>query len=297
MSAPVGFVGVGRMGGRFAVRFADNGHQVHAHDPDAAALDALAGHGITVHDSLAGLLDAVEVAVLSLPLPSVVTSVALEIAERAGGRGLTVIDTSTCGLEATRDAARTLAAAGVDFLDAPVSGGISKAADGTLAVMVGGDDTVFVQHERLLRELGNQLFHVGPEAGHGQVMKLVNNVLSHGALALTSEAVTVATRAGIPIETAVATLNAGSGRNSATQDKFPRSVIPGTYDFGWPLQGSVKDTRLYLESAVELGVGSVVGAAVVDAWERAVAAGWGDRDFTAIYAMYTEQAGNGDTHE
>lgn len=295
MNAPIGFVGVGRMGGRFAVRFAANGHQVHAHDRDVAALDALGDHGITTHDSLAGLLDSVEVIVLSLPLPSVVTGVAAEIAERAGGRRLTVIDTSTCGLEASRAAGRTLAAAGVDFLDAPVSGGISKAADGTLAVMVGGDETVYARHEELLREIGNQLFHVGPDAGHGQVMKVVNNVLSHGALALTSEAVTVATRAGIPIETAVATLNAGSGRNSATQDKFPRSVIPGTYDFGWPLQGSVKDTRLYLDSAAELGVESVVGAAVVDAWERAVAAGWGDRDFTAIYAMYAEQAANGGT--
>ncbi|MDQ4119106.1 MAG: NAD(P)-dependent oxidoreductase [Actinomycetota bacterium] len=293
MTAAIGFVGAGRMGGRFAVRFAGNGHHVHAHDPDAAALDALGGHGITVHDSLGGLVDAVEVIVLSLPLPSVVTAVATEIAERAGGRTLTVIDTSTCGLEASRAAGRTLAAAGVDFLDAPVSGGIAKAADGTLAVMVGGDETVFARCEELLGEIGNQLFHVGREAGHGQVMKVVNNVLSHGALALTSEAVTVATRAGIPIETAVATLNAGSGRNSATQDKFPRSVIPGTYDFGWPLQGSVKDTRLYLDSAAELGVRSVVGAAVVDAWERAVAAGWGDRDFTAIYAMYSEQAANG----
>lgn len=295
MSTPIGFVGVGRMGARFAVRFAGNGHRVHAYDPDAAARDGLAGHGVTVHDSLAGLVDAVEVVVLSLPLPSVVTAVATEIAERAGGRGLTVIDTSTCGLEASRAAARTLAASAVDFLDAPVSGGISKAADGTLAVMVGGEQAVFDRHREVLREIGNQLFHVGLEAGHGQVMKVVNNVLSHGALALTSEAVTVATRAGIPIETAIATLNAGSGRNSATQDKFPRSVITGSYDFGWPLQGSVKDTRLYLDSAAELGVGSVVGAAVVDAWERAVAAGWGERDFTAIYAMYTEQAANGDT--
>ena len=293
MSAPIGFVGVGRMGGRFAVRFAGNGHQVHCYDTDTAARDALGGHGITVHDSLAGLVDAVEVIVLSLPLPSVVTAVATEIAERAGGRALTVIDTSTCGLEASRAAGKTLAAAGIDFLDAPVSGGISKAADGTLAVMVGGEQAVFDRNEQLLAEIGSQLFHVGQEAGHGQVMKVVNNVLSHGALALTSEAVTVATRAGIPIETAIATLNAGSGRNSATQDKFPRSVITGTYDFGWPLQGSVKDTRLYLDSAAALGVGSVVGAAVVDAWERAVAAGWGERDFTAIYAMYAEQAENG----
>ncbi|KID27875.1 beta-hydroxyacid dehydrogenase, 3-hydroxyisobutyrate dehydrogenase [Prauserella sp. Am3] len=293
MSTPIGFAGVGRMGGRLAARLAGDGCQVHAYDPDASALAALAEHGIATHATLAELTGAVDVIVLSLPGPSHVTSVASEIAGAPGTGGMTVIDTSTCGLEASRSAARTLAEAGIGFIDAPVSGGISKAADGTLAVMVGASDELFAKHEKILREIGSQLFHVGPDAGHGQVMKVVNNILSHGALALTSEAVTVATRAGVDIETAIATLNAGSGRNSATQDKFPRSVIPEKYNFGFTIRGSVKDSGLYLDSAKELGVDSVVGAAVVDAWRRAVDAGWGDEDFTAIYAMYAEQAANG----
>lgn len=290
MSTAIGFVGVGRMGSRFARRFSDNGYVVHAYDPDPAALASLEQKPVTLATSLSELLTHVHVVVLSLPAPDVLTAVAREIADSVESGDITVVDTSTCGLDATRTAARTLTTAGVGFLDAPVSGGISRAADGTLAVMVGGAPDLYFEHEAILRAIGSNLFHVGPDPGQGQVMKLANNILSHGALAATAEATTVTNKAGIPLETAIAVLNAGSGRNSATQDKFPRSVLTGSFDFGWPLAGSVKDTALFQQSADSLGVPTVVGQAIVNAWQQAVDDGWGEHDFTAIAHFYAEQA-------
>lgn len=155
--------------------------------------------------------------------------------------------------------------------------------------MVGGDELLFARHEDILRTIGTRLFHIGPDPGQGQVMKVVNNILSLNALAATAEAATVAVQSGIPLETAIAILNAGTGRNSATHDTFPRSVLTGTYDAGYT-SGAAKDSTLYRDAANTLGVPTVIGAAVVDAWQRAASEGYRDQDFSLIYKLYGEHS-------
>src|SRR5260370_25277715 len=122
-------------------------------------------------------------------------------------------------------------------------------------------------------------------------MKLANNMLSATALVATAEAMAVATKAGIPPPVALDILNASSGRNSATQEKFPRSVLTGTFDFGFLLKLMLKDVKLFEELAEELAVPTIVAQSVANVWRIGVMLGLGAQDLTAIPPVYARVAG------
>ena len=187
--------------------------------------------------------------------------------------------------------AAALAAQGIGFLDAPVSGGVRGAERGTLAVMVAGDAALYESYRDLLSVIGKNVFYVGSEPGLGQAMKVVNNVLSATAMAATAEALAVATKAGIDPALALDILNVSSGRNSATQDKFPREVITGNFSGGFLTRLLYKDVKLFDELAEALGVPTPVCAATVNAWRFAVSQGYGERDFTRIAEIVEGFAG------
>ena len=232
------------------------------------------------------------VVLLSLPLPKTLFDVVLGVdGVTAAGPGCCVIDASTSGVKASRAVAAELGAKGLGFLDAPVSGGVPGAEKGTLSVMAAGDPELYEKYRGLLSIIGKNVFYVGAEPGQGQAMKLVNNMLSATAMAATSEAMAVATRAGIAPDIALDILNVSSGRNSATQDKFPKDVITGTFNYGFLMQLLLKDVKLFEELADEMRVPTLVSPAVVNAWRIAVAQGYGQKDFTAIAQMFERWAG------
>ncbi len=232
------------------------------------------------------------VVLLSLPLPRTLLDVVLgPDGVAAAGPGRCVVDTSTSGVKASRAVAAELRAKGLRFLDAPVSGGVPGAEKGTLSVMVAGDPEVYEQYRGLLSIIGKNVFYVGAEPGQGQAMKLVNNMLSATALAATSEAMAVATKAGIAPDVALDILNVSSGRNSATQDKFPRDVITGSFNYGFLVELMLKDVKLFEELADEMRVATLVSPAVINAWRVAVAQGYGQKDFTTIAQMFERWAG------
>jgi 3-hydroxyisobutyrate dehydrogenase-like beta-hydroxyacid dehydrogenase len=150
---------------------------------------------------------------------------------------------------------------GVSAVDAPVSGGPTGARNGTLAIMASCAKPTFERIEPVLRTFG-KVFHVGERPGMGQTMKLANNLLSAAALAITSEALVMGAKAGLDPSVMVDVINAGSGRNSATQDKFPRCVLPRKFDFGFPTELLYKDVKLCLDEGEALGVPMLVGNAV-----------------------------------
>jgi 3-hydroxyisobutyrate dehydrogenase-like beta-hydroxyacid dehydrogenase len=258
----IGFVGVGRMGGRMARRLIQAGYDLTVHDMSIAAMQALAELGARPVDSPAEVGSACEIVIVSLPTPSVVQAVALEPNGLAdGSRVRTFIDTSTTGATTARQIAMGLAARGVLAVDAPVSGGLAGAERGTLAVMVSCPEETFSDLKPILENLGKP-FWVGTQPGQGQTMKLLNNLLSAAAMAISSEAIVMGVKAGLDPKQIVDVLNAGTGRNSATEDKFPRFVIPRTFNLGFSLGLLAKDLRLCLEEAEALGVPMVVGSAV-----------------------------------
>ena len=185
---------------------------------------------------------------------------------------------------------RALAERGIEWIDAPVSGGIAGATGGTLAVMASGPRTAFDQVEPLLKVFG-KVFFVGEKAGLAQVAKLGNNLLAAAAMVISSEALAMGAKAGLDPKIMLDIINAGSGRNSATQDKFPRSVLTRTFDFGFATGLSYKDVRLCVDEAEALGVPMVVGAAVREMLAITNAKYGPTSDFTSIARVVEEWAG------
>ncbi|MCD0505769.1 NAD(P)-dependent oxidoreductase [Bordetella petrii] len=255
----LGFIGIGNMGQPMARRLIDAGRRLVVHDLDPRNTEPLARLGATVAGSVAEVADAAGTVFLSLPAPRMVQEV---VGDLAGGAAVRqVVDFSTIGPAAGAAAAATLVAKGITYIDAPVSGGVPGARAGTLAVMVSCSKPVFESVQGLLGTFG-KLFHVGELAGQAQTMKLVNNLLSATAIAISSEAMAMGVKSGLDPRVMLDIINAGSGRNSATQDKFPRAILPGSFDYGFGTGLAYKDVRLCIDEAEQLGVPMVVGAAV-----------------------------------
>lgn len=259
MSERIGFIGIGRMGSGMASRLLAAGHTVTVYDPDSSAVAALVARGAVAADTPLAVAESAPVVMASLPNPAIVKATVQAI---AAAPGLQIfIDLSTSGTAAAQAIAVLLAPFGVASLDAPVSGGITGAANGKLALMVSGPLAAIERVKPLLTEFG-KVFVVGERPGLGQTVKLANNMLAAVAMAATSEAMAMGAKAGVDPAVMLEILNASSGRNSATQDKFPRCVINRRFDFGFANALSFKDVRLCVDEAEALGVPMIMGAAV-----------------------------------
>ncbi len=250
------------MGGPMARRLLEAGYGVIIYDTSEAAVAALEKLGARRAESPAAVASAAEIVIGSLPTPPIVQAVALGPKGVIEGTQVKIfIDVSTTGSVYAKRIAEGLAKKGIVQVDAPVSGGVKGAENGTLAVMVSCSDEIYARVQAILAVIG-KLFHVGKEPGQGQTMKLMNNLLSATAMAISSEAVVMGVKAGLDPQMIVDVINAGSGRNSATQDKIPRCVIPRTFDFGFALALLNKDVRLCMEEADAMGVPMIVGNSV-----------------------------------
>ncbi|MBV9507722.1 MAG: NAD(P)-dependent oxidoreductase [Acidobacteriia bacterium] len=282
MAESIGFVGVGRMGGRMAARILNAGFDLTVFDTSDAAVEPLVGGGARRAASPAAVASNADIVLVSLPMPPVVEAVALgPDGISQGTRAKIFIDTSTTGATYAKRVAEGLAAKGITAVDAPVSGGIAGAERGTLAVMVSCPEETFVKVKPVLDCIG-KVFFVGRQPGQGQTMKLLNNLLSATAMAISSEAVVMGVKAGLDAKQIIDVINSGSGRNTATQDKIPRCVIPRTFDFGFAVGLLNKDVRLCLQEADALGVPMVVGSAVRQMLAIATASEGADADMTEM---------------
>jgi len=258
----VGFIGVGRMGGRMARRLLQAGFSLTIYDTSDTAVKELQALGATVAASPAEVGSACEIVLVCLPTPPVVQAVALgPNGVSDGNRVRILVDMSTTGAAYARRIAEGLAAKRIVGVDSPVSGGLAGAEDGTLALMLSCSADLVTRLTPILEHLG-QIFHVGVNPGQGQTMKLLNNLLSATALAITSEAVVMGVKAGLDSKQIIDVLNAGTARNSATVYKFPKAVLTRTFDVGFPMALLNKDVRLALEEADALGIPMMVGNAV-----------------------------------
>ena len=286
-----GFIGLGRMGGAMARRLIAAGHRVIAFDVSTTACDALAAEGASIVSSARGVADAAAVVFLSLPNPEVVVETVLGAQGAIAGDRLEVcVDLSTSGPETAIKLAAGLAARNIASLEAPVSGGVKGAREGTLSLMISGPQSAW-QRVRPLLEIFGRPFFMGETAGAGQTMKLVNNLLGACAIAITAEGMTIGAKAGLDPARMIEVLNVSSGRSSATLDKWPRAVLPRTFDFGFAAGLCLKDVRLCLAAAQALGVPLGVGTAVSELLERTVLTLGADSDFTAMTKIVESDAG------
>ena len=287
----LGFVGVGRMGGPMASRLLDAGYSLCVFDTNPDAMAPLVARGARSAASPADVASATAIVLMSLPTPNVVQAVAL--GERGIGHGSavrTVIDLSTSGPGMSAIVAKGLSERGKTLVDSPVSGGVAGATAGTLAVMISCPKSTLPEVEPILKNFG-RLFYTGEKPGLAQTAKLANNLLAAAALVVSSEALAMGVKAGLDARVLIDIINAGSGRNSATQDKFPRSILPGTFDFGFATGLSYKDVRLCVDEAEAMGVPMVVGGAVRQMLAVTQAKYGAASDFTCIAKVLEEWAG------
>ncbi len=290
MTDVLGFIGTGRMGGPMAMRLLEAGYSLRVFDNSPAALAPLVARGAQAVASPAEAASGAAAVLLSLPTPDIVRAVTLGEHGVVQGTATRVVDLSTTGPRMAAEIAAALETRGVAFVDSPVSGGIAGARAGTLALMVACPKPVLDEVAPILTHLG-KVFHAGEKPGLAQVAKLANNLLNAAALAATAEAVAMGVKAGLNPRVLLDIINAGSGRNSATQDKFPRAVLTGTFDFGFATGLLHKDVRLCLDEAESMGVPMVVGAAVRQMFNVTMADYGPDSDFTSIAKVLEAWAG------
>ena len=279
-----GFLGLGNMGGPMAANIAAAGIDLVVHDK--AGTEARAPAGATVAAGAAEVAAAAATVFLSLPDGAASVAVAHSIAAAAesepGRAASLVVDLSTIGIDAAREAHGILAGAGVAYVDAPVSGGQAGARAGTITIMWAGPEGILDSHQAALDAMAGNVFRVGGAPGQGQTMKLLNNFLSASAMVATTEAVTFGQSQGLELATMLDVINVSTGRNAASADKFPNRILSGTFDSGFAMALMAKDLRLYRDNARVSGTPSPIGEGLADLWDAADAALPG-ADFTRIY--------------
>ena len=287
----IGFLGLGRMGAQMSARLIEHVDHLLVHDISHAAVLSIVGQGAQAAASAKGLGDACEIVFLSLPTPAVVREAVLGPDGVAAGKKVRLIcDLSTSGPLLAQELAAGLGEKGIASVDAPVSGGIKGAREGTLAIMAGGPEDAYEQVRPLLEQLGKP-FYMGETPGAGQTMKLVNNLLSLTAIAVTAEGMAMGIKAGLDPARMIEVLNSGTGANSATRDKWPRTVLPRSFDFGFAAALSLKDTKLLLDEAQAMKVPMPIGQIVENLLSRTLATYGGDADFTEVAKVVEEAAG------
>ena len=287
----IGFIGLGNMGQPMARRLIAAGHKLIVYDTRNDAVAPLVAMGAQVASSPADVADRVETVMASLPSLQISEKVALgEGGVIQGKRIKRFIDLSTTGATVAAKIAAGLARKNIVQIDCPVSGGVGGASKGTLAVMVSGPKVEIDLVKNVLAVFG-KVFVIGEQAGMAQTMKLANNFLSATAMAATSEAVAMGVKAGLDPTVMIDVINAGSGRTTASDGKFPQAILPRTFNYGFATALMLKDVRLCVEQAKSLNVPNSVMSAVLDQWEATNKEFGGDSDFTAIVKMIEQRAG------
>jgi 3-hydroxyisobutyrate dehydrogenase len=284
--ARIGFVGLGNMGGPMARRLVEAGHDVIGVDTQPAARERLEAHGgRSADDALA--VAGQQVIILMLPTSDVVEAVLVSggLAD-ALAQGTLVIDMSSSEPMRTRALAETMAARGIRFMDAPVSGGVKGAELGTLTIMAGGSETDVDDARGVLAALG-VVKRVG-EVGAGDALKALNNLLSATHLWATSEAILVGERFGLDPAVMIETINGSSGRSGSTETKWPNFILTDRFDSGFGLQLMVKDMRIAQELARQLGVSFAMGDEATALWNSIAAKAPAGADHTEVARLLRE---------
>jgi 3-hydroxyisobutyrate dehydrogenase-like beta-hydroxyacid dehydrogenase len=287
----IGFIGLGNMGQPMARRLIEAGHTLVVYDTRNNAVAPLVALGAKLASSPADVANRVETVMSSLPSLQISEKVATgEGGVIHGKRVKRYVDLSTTGSRVAAEIAAALAKKNIVQIDSPVSGGVGGAKKGTLAVMVSGPQADIDVVKDALSVLG-KVFVIGHKPGMAQTMKLANNFLSATAMAATAEAVAMGVKAGLDPAVMIDVINAGSGRTTASDGKFPQAVLPRTFNYGFATALMLKDVRLCVDEAKALDVPNHVMSAVLDQWELTNTEFGGDADFTVIVKMIERRAG------
>jgi 3-hydroxyisobutyrate dehydrogenase-like beta-hydroxyacid dehydrogenase len=287
----IGILGMGTMGGPMARRLVESGFVVTGYEPDQTRAGKAKADGVALAVSPARVAEASDMVLSSLPDVATVRR-AYEAGDGAiaGARaGMTFIDVSTTDPESWREVAKAARAKGVECLDAPVSGGPADAGGGKLIFLIGGEADVLERCRPLLNVLGHEIHHIGP-LGSGQILKIVNNVMSVGNVAVAAEAMVLGVRAGLDPQRLYDILSTSGGRSHHFIKRFP-NVLAGDFTPYFGINLSRKDVALGLNMAASLGLPMPVTSAVRQTYDTAHAEGFGSLDMAGVISLYEKWAG------
>jgi 3-hydroxyisobutyrate dehydrogenase len=287
METRVAMIGVGNMGGRMSRRLLAAGYPLTVSDPSRDLIDALVAEGARAAVSAAEAAREADVILLSLPTPAIVEAVVTgeQGILRSARPGATVVDMSTGDPGTARRVEAACRAAGVNFLDAPVSRGVVGAEKGTLLVMVGGDEEVLDAARPVLSVLGSDIIHVGGP-GSGQVVKLCNNMLAAINMQALGEVLVTGVKAGVDLEVLASVLTAGTGGSWVLSNHLPSTIFAGDDRTRFALELMHKDVWLFMRAAEEQGLSTPLAAVASQTLRMAKSEGFGPRDYSAIISYF-----------
>jgi 3-hydroxyisobutyrate dehydrogenase-like beta-hydroxyacid dehydrogenase len=289
VTKPVGLIGCGHMGSAMAERLIDGGFDVLVHDIDSARVAALTEHGAWPAESVRAVAREAHVILACLPSQDASRAVAAEVAQ--GGAVEIYIETSTIGQRTVHAIEAMLQPSGISILDMPVTGGPSWAREGRLTGILAGTPEARDAAAPVLNCIASRLIIVGDSAGLGQIAKVCNNMLSLSGMMIACETIVAGVKAGIDAETLLKTINAGTGRNAATADKFPKAILPRTFDFGGPLGLGNKDIELFLELMDADRRSESIGHSVAALWQHITDDIGESADLSEMVKFFEKRAG------
>lgn len=292
MERQIGFIGLGMMGGPMSKRLYEAGYKVVGYDISPAACEMAGKNGIEIASSPKTVAEQCNVIISMLTNSEIVEKVVLGPNGIMGSASdeATLLDMTSAYPMSTLKIGKELKKKNINMLDAPVSGGVVGAERGTLSIIVGGDPTVFDQCRPILEILGKNIFYMGP-LGSGHTMKAINNFLSACSVVATAEAVTLAAKAGLEPQKVVDVLQVSTGRNYATEWKFPKFVLPRTFDDGFRLELLSKDLDIMTRLARELHVPTFTAHTVQQIYNFALGHGFAEKGHTSVVQLMEEWAG------
>jgi 3-hydroxyisobutyrate dehydrogenase len=286
----IAFIGLGTMGQPMARRLAEAGHALSLFDIDAALAQRLAQEfGATAAASPVEAARGASIVITMLPSSKEVDATILGVAGAPGvvsvlAPGSFVIDMSSSDPMRTRALADAVAKTGSTLVDAPVSGAVRRARDGSLSIMFGGAEAALERLRPVLSAMGTQIFHVGAE-GAGHAMKALNNYVSAAGLVAAVEALHVGEKFGIDPAVMTKVFNASTGKNNTTENKVAQFMLSGKYDSGFLLALMAKDVGIAIGLADTLGIDAPLGHVCADLWREAASTSPRTTDHTEMYHL------------
>lgn len=279
----VGIIGLGNMGGRITKRLLDQGVEVGIFDVNKEFMQTYAGYGAKEAASPADLAHHYPYVITILPNVYIVKEIL--VGEEGLMKGFNsdslLIEMTTSIPSETKEINTMLKNAGYRMIDAPVSGGVKKAEEGILSIMVGGELSNFEEAKPLLSKIGQNIIHVG-EVGAGHTIKALNNMISAATLAVTGEAIALGVKLGLDPSKMLSVINTSTGKSFSSDFKFPNQVLTRNFEVGFTLDLMVKDLKIAMNMAEEEKVPMFISSASYQLWKQAWSEGKGSQDHTAI---------------
>ena len=294
----IGFIGIGNMGLPMVTNLLKAGYRIHAYDLRGEAVDGAVGRGAVRMGSAVETAGGADVVITMLPNSPEVEAAYLGprgILEGARA-GLVCVDMSTIDPATTRRVGGRLAAAGVRMLDAPVSGAVPRAVEGTLTIMVGGEAGLFESVRPILGAMGSNVIHVGP-LGSGEVAKICNNLLAGVSMIAVAEAFTIGMKAGVDPKVLIEVIRKSSGNcwtlehNCPVPGLAPRAASNNDFAAGFMTDLMAKDLSLARAAARDLGATCFTGSLAHELYTLASRHGLGRKDFSSIIRLLTAISG------